>query len=347
MRSQPKCSTSTATHTIRFTSMPPKFSSLATKFRVIVLTTNRARSLQRLLLSLNNAFYDDDRVDLQIWIDRMIISINITSYHSHVFSANTTVVDKAVLATASKFRWLYGKKTVHIWDKHVGIWGQWIDSYAPQNPADCGAVILEDDLEVSTQFYKWLRQAKQSYGDRNDIIGYSLQRPELRANNSLVKGRPIRPPKGEPVFLYKLLGSWGFAPHPVRWKQFREWFHNASCLEDYHPYVDGLLLTEWYKRQEERRSMWTMWGVKFNHMKNLYCAYANLPNEKTLASHWYEAGLHYGSKGNSNRGSGLADHRLLSEEDDQEGNGNFRFPNDPIAMDWDGSYINRQGAKVS
>ena len=38
------------------------------------------------------------------------------------------------------------------------------------------AIIIEDDLELSPQWYSWLKRAWLSYGHRRDIAGIALSR---------------------------------------------------------------------------------------------------------------------------------------------------------------------------
>lgn len=45
-------------------------------------------------------------------------------------------------------------------------------------------------------------------------------------------------------FLYKLVGTWAFAPHPKRWREFLDWFHSVDN-EKFDPYVPGLLTSDW------------------------------------------------------------------------------------------------------
>ena len=46
-------------------------------------------------------------------------------------------------------------------------------------------------------------------------------------------------------FLYKLVGTWGFSPHPRQWRRFIRWFRNIDS-ETFDPYVPGLITSDWY-----------------------------------------------------------------------------------------------------
>ena len=79
-------------------------------FRIIVLTYDRAKSLTRLLNSINNAKYGSDKVQLDIWIDR---------------NGNRNV-NENVVKTATLFKFLHGSHRTCVHRTHVGIIGQWI-----------------------------------------------------------------------------------------------------------------------------------------------------------------------------------------------------------------------------
>ena len=48
-------------------------------------------------------------------------------------------------------------------------------------------------------------------------------------------------------FLYKLVGSIGFSPHPQRWQAFLEWVATKD-LVTFDANVAGLVTSDWYKR---------------------------------------------------------------------------------------------------
>jgi hypothetical protein len=52
------------------------------------------------------------------------------------------------------------------------------------------------------------------------------------------------------VFLYKLVGSWGFSPNTQVWSRFIRWYEAKKADASFHPYVEGLKTTEWYKSFE-------------------------------------------------------------------------------------------------
>ena len=45
-------------------------------------------------------------------------------------------------------------------------------------------------------------------------------------------------------FLYRLVGTWAFSPHPKHWREFLDWF-NSLDNENFDPYVPGLITSDW------------------------------------------------------------------------------------------------------
>ena len=49
---------------------------------------------------------------------------------------------------------------------------------------------------------------------------------------------------GDDPFLYRLVGTWGFAPHPARWREMLDWF-NSIDHDKFDPYVKGMATSDW------------------------------------------------------------------------------------------------------
>lgn len=283
--------------------------------RIIVITMDREDSLNRLLSSLVKANYGEDHVDLDIWIDR----------------AKDKPVDEGVLHVCQTADWKQGTKTVHKRATNAGLYEQWIYTWNITEETTEFAVILEDDLEVSPAFYQWLRVARAAYAQDTDVGAFTLQRSTLRPRQ--IKGvasGSLSISNEHPVFKYKLLGTWGFAPQRDQWVEFRKWFEEKRAKGE-KPYVDGLVTTEWYKRQEVNGfapTMWSQWWIKFVDEKGYFTVTAHLPDGTTLASNWREPGMHY------SRGSPKVDFPIFQGNDEH-----FVMPDNPILVDWDGRTI--------
>ena len=287
-------------------------------FRIIVMTYKRSSSLERLLKSVDGIVLNGDKAALEIFIDR----------------DSKGNVHLPTVEAAQSHQWPLGQKRVHIWSRHVGLYGQWIDSWRPKESSEEVSLILEDDISVSKYCYLWIKAAHKAYGNRTDISGYTIQSDNLRSAKG---GRPLQGPKQDTAFLYRILGSWGFSPHPRIWREFQDWFHEVYKDKTFHPYVNGLVMTSWYKEFEKsgrEKSMWTMWFIWYTHKHDLFCLINNLgkftgSNASALAIHRHEPGLHFSGKGTNNV------NRLLSTWDYKY----VKFPKTTAKLDYDAKII--------
>ena len=307
----------TARTTTEYNSGPRNYPlSKTPDLRIIVLTMDRHLSLQRLLESLGNAHYGkDEHIDLDIWIDR----------------PRGGGTHSLTMQIAKDFGWNFGTKRVHKRLENAGLYEQWIYTWGidKEKESDEIAVILEDDLQVSPYFWVWLRAARAAYAGRKDVGAFTLQRGTLRAKQIRgVASGPLRIPPGNLVYMYKLLGTWGFSPTREVWIRFREWYEEKRRNNE-KPYVKGLTTTNWYKSQEINgvaHTMWSQWWIKFVDEMGLYTVYAHLPNRTTLAANWREKGMHYSKRGPSR------DFNVFDSDTEEI----YQFPENPLKLDWDG-----------
>ncbi|CAH1781485.1 unnamed protein product, partial [Owenia fusiformis] len=246
--------------------------------RLIVLTLNRADSLKKCLNSINEANYIGFQVILDIWIDR----------------STEMEVDQDTLETAQKFNFIHGEKIVHVHKEHVGLYGQWINTWTPDPAMREIGLILEDDVDLSVHFLHWLKQANAIYGRDPRISGISLSTiyPDMLAASA----RYLAVQSEFNHYLYKISGTWGFSPNPHHWSKFQKWFHEIRKNATFKPYVENLHQTDAYQRLEEKGkegSMWSMWWIYYMHTHGLHCVFPNLPDGQVFAQHRQERGLHY------------------------------------------------------
>ncbi|ESN98399.1 hypothetical protein HELRODRAFT_176859 [Helobdella robusta] len=247
--------------------------------RVIVITYDRAVSVMKLLNSLQSLELDGDKAILEIWIDRN----DKTGIHNETYKA------------VSEFKWRQGQTRIHNQSRNVGIMGQWINTWRPKHappfqPRNMTstiypyhesfgkeiALILEDDLSISPQAYRFLRAAHRKYNRRADYAGVSLQSDEALALNS---NKPLSAPKNESALMYVCIGTWGFAPSPQFWAEFQDWFHYARGVKGFQPYVDGTVVSSWFRQfvnMGTADTMWEMWFIHFATKKNIFTVYSNL-----------------------------------------------------------------------
>ena len=177
-------------------------------FRIIVTTYNRPTSLLKLFKSIEMLVLDSHSAALEIWIDR---------------NRKTGEVDNNTVKAASEFYWSRGPTRVHVHSQHVGIYGQWIDTWRPPDESDDElALILEDDLSISMYAYRWVRAVFRAYSHRVDFAGASLTSHQMTILSPRPKGR-LAGPQNHTAIMYKCFGTWGFAPKPMHWRRFQVW----------------------------------------------------------------------------------------------------------------------------
>lgn len=257
--------------------------------RIIVLTQKRAFSLARLLKSLADAKYEQDRVDVDIWVDWI----------------DDVLIRSGIMDTLKAFKWKFGRLNVHYRESTAGLRRQWFETWNLSIPGGLisntreRVIILEDDVEVSPFFWTWLKEGYKQYSNREDIAGFSLQRLNLCA-------KFCREQNGGPVpdninFLHPLVGSWGYSPTLRHWLNFTKWVRTYQRHESQHkPYVQGTQPTAWYKDFEKNgrcpgpNCMWTQLHHFYTSWApDRYTVYAKCEHGLTLATNHQEKGLHY------------------------------------------------------
>ena len=263
-------------------------------FRLIVMTFNRNDSLEKCLLAISHVDTMDRKVAVDIWVDRS---------KEDKKTKQPAVIHKPTVLVAEKFKrdWKKGRVCIHQRERNAYIDGQWIDTWRPRDNSKEIALILEDDVDVSPQALRWLEAVHGQYDRQEDIAGYTLQMEGtqfFRGNRGRLQGL-----KHHNVFLYPVLGTWGFSLRAKSWSKFQDWFHTKN--KTVKPYVPNIVPTEWYKSFEHsgtERSMWEMWHIYFSFINNLYTVYCNLHvkydnNNILLSSNRKEKGLHYDGGG--------------------------------------------------
>nr|XP_043627561.1 uncharacterized protein LOC122599169 [Erigeron canadensis] len=252
-----------------------------------VLTYNRLASLSRCLRSLSAAHYDDERVNLHVFVD-----------HFKVLNEKDENLDqklnesRKILAFVDGFEWKFGEKMVHYRTGNAGLQAQWLEAWWPVSD-DEFAFVVEDDIELSPLYYRFLKGliVNYYYNATNYspwIYGASLQRPRFVPGKH---GNKIHFNKETQVFLYQLVGTWGQLLFPRPWKEFRLWYdtHKTKGIK---PIIDGMVTTGWYKKMGDK--IWTPWFIKFIHARGYFNIYTNFLHETSLSTSHRDAGVNYG-----------------------------------------------------
>ncbi len=120
------------------------------------------------------------------------------------------------------------------------------------------------------------------YYSRDDISGYSLSYPMMAHKTGLF----LFVPQQYNVFLYKVICTSGFSPHPRSWRQFQKWFYHTEQDPTFEPIVSGILNSDWYieyKKEGQERNAWDMWHIYFTHH--------NVPSQYTMMLNSIDEGL--------------------------------------------------------
>ena len=173
---------------------------------------------------------------------------------------------------------------------NIGLRAAWFDSWVPGERGE-HAIIVEDDLELAPGWFSWLRKARLSYRHRSDLAGIALSRQFLMLKKPETNKEILNDHK---PFLYKLVGTWAFSPHPQQWAAFLAWFRSLDS-ETFDPYVPGMITSDWlhiHTKQGRRHMTWEQWHVYYSQHHGLYTLYLNLPAREVLVNNWSEAGVH-------------------------------------------------------
>ncbi|RRT72820.1 hypothetical protein B296_00021249 [Ensete ventricosum] len=227
-------------------------------FIIKLLTFDRIDSLRRCLRSLAAADYAGDRVHLHVLVDHFR-----PANESSAPSVDRKLEEsRRILDLIDLFRWVHGEKIVHYRTANAGLQAQWLEAWWPSSD-DEFAFVVEDDLELSPLYYKFLKRLilKYYYDPANydpSIYGASLQRPRFVAG-MMIKPRLFLNLASFPLFVFLL------------------------CFQ---------VTTGWYKRFGER--IWTPWFIKFIHSRGYYNLYTNFKQERALSISHRDSGVNYG-----------------------------------------------------
>lgn len=170
------------------------------KYAVIAIGYNRESDFKRLIRSLIEVDYENDRVDLIMSIDNS--------------------GDDAVEKFAKTVEWEYGDRVIRTFEKrqglrqHILLCGDYLDIYD-------AVAVFEDDIYVSPMFFKYTKACVEKYADDEHIAGISLYThlENVYARYSFV---PDQSPFD--VFFMQIAQSWGQVWLRKQWKDFISWY---------------------------------------------------------------------------------------------------------------------------
>ena len=231
---------------------------------------NRVETLRILFRSLDRTNFDGDRVELIVSVD----------FHPEQHN---------VIQLARNFHFKHGSKQILVSSAARGLAKSWYQAWLPPDD-NSRAVILEDDIELSAGWYKLLKHLWLSYGDSQDLAGISLQRQTLVPYED-VSQRSREIVNGHKPFMYPLVGSIAFSPHPKVWGLFLRWIDTIQ-YEYFDVSTPGLVTSNWWNTLDKKH-MWTQHFIYYSLLFDYYTLYINLPGGQTAAAHLRAKGAHF------------------------------------------------------
>lgn len=227
------------------------------KFGIVVIGYNRLECIERVLESLNNAYYGKDKVDLIISIDK----------------SNTN----KVIDYANKFVWRYGEKFVKTYPerlglrKHVLTCGDYVENYD-------AIAVFEDDIFASPNFYNYMKAAVQFYCDDDNIAGISLYQ-FLWNQTTWSNFSPQL--SGYDTYFVQCAQSWGQIWMKRQWKAFKKWYEeNCDDFGQSPDMPDNI--SSWPK------TSWLKYHIRYCVKENKYFVYPY----KSLSTNFSDVGQH-------------------------------------------------------
>ncbi|CAL9203281.1 unnamed protein product [Musa hybrid cultivar] len=248
---------------------------------VNIITQNRAASLQRLLRSLQNAYYLGDEVRLSFNMD--------------------SKVDEETLKVVGSFQWAQGPKFIRRRIIQGGLIRAVSESWYPSSDDEFG-LLLEDDIEVSPYYYLWIKYALLAYHydpqvSLPELSSISLYTPRLV---EVVKERPkwnateffknIHP---NTPYLHQLPCSWGAVFFPRQWREFYAYM-NARFTEDAKQNPVQIPKS----RTNGWQASWKKFLIDMMYLRGYVSLYPNFPNQASFSTNHMEPGAHISAKDN-------------------------------------------------
>lgn len=224
---------------------------------IVAIAYNRVHSLRRLLTSLRNAEYFEERIELVISID---------------YSGNDSVYE-----FAQEFEWPFGNKRIIRHEENLGL---------RKHVLFCGSLtaeyqnicVFEDDVFVAPAFYNFAKQASNFYKDDERVAGISLYTHMW----NYIANRPFLSISNEfDVFFMQQAQSWGQVWSQKKWNAFIHWY-NLNNTENLEHAKFPEVISNWPK------TSWLKYHMKYLVETNRYFVYP----KQSLTTNFSDVGTH-------------------------------------------------------
>jgi len=224
---------------------------------IVVVAFNRAKSLKRLLGSLNRAEYLLKNIPLIISIDKGD--------------------NEDTLKIAEDFIWSYGDKQIIYQSENLGL-KRHILKCGDLTKQHGSIILLEDDLYVSTQFYDYTVNALNFYADDARVSQISLYKHEVN-NATGFRFSPLN--DAGDTFFMQFASSWGQAWSYEQWKGFRSWLKDNDLSVTNKDNLSDFVIN-W------KETSWLKYFIKYNVVNNKFCVFPRI----SLTSNFSDEGTH-------------------------------------------------------
>lgn len=235
------------------------FTKGETALRIVVFTVARPIAFKRLVTSLQHAEYEGDRVDIEIYVSPFPRK-----------RMGRKPVDEATLDFAKSFSWAHGSKTVRVYNQSMDLAQHVLHL---DHDSDARLLLLQDNVVVSPFFWPWLRLAHKTYVNRVDVAGFTLTRMRQRRKHKYTKSQAE-------IFMSPLIEHMcAYSPLPRHWEGFRAWAKEFLANR----------ATGTKRKKKAKQLSLSALHLKYAfHHKDKQTVFANLPNQKTLATRFSE-----------------------------------------------------------
>lgn len=234
---------------------------------ICVVGYNRPDSLRRVLSALQASFCPEG-VQLVISIDRAV---------------SADPLNEAVVQIAEEFVWDRGPKEV-IWREqninlpdHILLCADLTEQYG-------SVLIIEDDLFLAPDFYRFAIEATNFYKDEEQVAGIGLY---SCINNSFAHHLPFYPiPDGSSALFLQIPCSWGQVWTQKQWRSFRAWWDQKTGFSETDPIPE--------KAKHWGAHAWDNHFIKYLSEQGKYFVWPF----QAYSTNFMDAGTHFDGEGN-------------------------------------------------
>ena len=182
-------------------------------------------------------------------------------------------------------RWSHGPLHVRYASSHTGLARSILSSWQPRSLQEFG-VFLEDDVELSPLFARWLWTALREYYyafpdtlRSHPMMGVSLYSPvwSERVDRPLLVSSPLS------VYALQTPCSWGAVYFPLQWQEFVRWQETQAEVD---PLVPGLAgINRW-----SRHRSWKKFLIRFMVERGLWMLFPLTADRRSFSTNHVEPG---------------------------------------------------------